>query len=149
VGFCPELTEAAARKTKEVTMGVDNPNRENKRYLPEQRPTRDYSDSPLHRGKPRMATEKDSLTKSVGQWKVGADFNPSGASSVNAIKTVCADAIDTINRFVDDKLGYGQPGDASCAVEYFKEVERLRSQAVDQIEMAAMLAVKAVTKSPR
>ena len=64
-----------------------------------------------------------------GQWRVGVTFNPGGNPDVDHIKSKAAALIDFV-------------------LEHGKD-ERCTSIAVEQIESAAMWAVKSVTKGPR
>ena len=75
----------------------------------------------------------DDEPHSLGKYRVGIAFNPSGNDRVDEIKSLAADLIDLINniRARDD------------------EVTRLKHLAMTQIEQAAMWAVKAVTKPDR
>jgi hypothetical protein len=75
---------------------------------------------------------------SLGEYRVGIDFNPSGDKSVNEIKKAAAAFID----LCEDHRGAG-------AYEVDGEVGRLLSLAQTHMEDAAMWAVKAVTKKPR
>jgi hypothetical protein len=78
------------------------------------------------------------MTQSLGEYRVGIDFNPSGNEMVNKIKRAAADLIDLI----DDDIPVGAGADA-------QEIARLKALAMTHIEDAAMWAVKAATKKPR
>lgn len=69
-----------------------------------------------------------------GEYRVGKSFNPSANPAVDAIKAKAADLIDMLAPIAADR---DHPG-ARCA-----------SLAMDEIESAAMWAVKAVTKQAR
>ena len=69
----------------------------------------------------------------LGEYRVGIDFNPSSDSKVDAIKRRAADLIDCINDIVS-----GVP-----------EAERLKALAITHIEDGAMWGVKAATKRPQ
>jgi len=71
----------------------------------------------------------------LGEYRVGIEFNPSGNEMVNTIKQRAADLIDCIN----DVHSEGDP----------TEVARLKALAMTNVEDAAMWAVKAVTKRPK
>ncbi len=66
----------------------------------------------------------------VGEYKVGISFNPSGNPEVDQLKRAAADLIDLV--------GSGEG-----------EIGRLKGLAVTHIEDAAMWAVKAATKIER
>ncbi len=70
----------------------------------------------------------------LGEYRVGIDFNPSGNTEVNLIKEASAALIDLIN-----ELDIVVPSD---------EVRRLQATAMTHVETAAMYAVKASTKKP-
>ncbi len=69
----------------------------------------------------------------LGEYRVGLDFNPSGDPAVNDVKRRAADLID----LCEDLKG--------------ADPERIRLFALAQthFEDAAMWAVKAITKKPR
>lgn len=71
--------------------------------------------------------------QTLGEYRVGVEFNPSGDENVAHIKQKAADLIDYVNH-----IDQADP-----------EVRRLVELALDHIEDAAMWAVKAVTKRPR
>ena len=75
------------------------------------------------------------MAQTIGEYRVGKDFNPSGDSNVTSIKRIAAELIDTIDQWVDDR---GDP-----------EVKRLKALAMTHVEDAAMWGVKAATKKPR
>lgn len=68
-----------------------------------------------------------------GQHRVGVNFNPSGNTMVDEIKSRSAELIDLLSGISADR---NHPG-ARCA-----------SEAMTGFEGAAMWAVKAVTKTP-
>jgi hypothetical protein len=68
-----------------------------------------------------------------GEYRVGADFNPSGNEVVARVKELAAKLIDLVET-IDGA------GDV--------EVARLRALAQTETESAAMWAVKAATKQP-
>ncbi len=86
---------------------------------------------------------KKDKQQTLGQFRVGLSFNPSNNKLVNEIKTKAADLIDLIERnkpiVTSDNLGALTP--------LGEEIIRLSILAQDQIESAAMWAVKAATKS--
>jgi hypothetical protein len=69
-------------------------------------------------------------TPTIGEYRVGIDFNPGKNPKVDAIKRAAADLIDLV--------------DALQATT--GEVVRLKSLAMTHIEDGAMWAVKAATK---
>ena len=69
----------------------------------------------------------------IGEYRVGITFNPSGDSTVNEIKTAAAALIDLVD-------GINAPD---------QEIVRLKALAMTHIEDAAMWAVKAATKKLR
>jgi hypothetical protein len=80
--------------------------------------------------------------QTLGQYRVGISFNPSKNEKVDEIKSKAAELIDLIesvkpteyNKFCDELTPLGE------------EKLRLTILAQDQIESAAMFAVKAATK---
>jgi hypothetical protein len=77
---------------------------------------------------------KENDMKTIGEYKVGIDFNPSGNVPVHQIKRTAADLIDYINNLETGEI---------------PEVGRLKALAMTAIEEGAMWAVKAATKGPR
>lgn len=71
---------------------------------------------------------------SLGEYRVGLDFNPSGNPQVHEIKKMAADLIDYCNG-----LASGSNSEAG----------RCFGLATDMIETAAMWAVKGATKKAR
>ena len=69
----------------------------------------------------------------IGEYRVGITFNPSGDDTVTKIKTAAAALIDLI-----DGIRAPDP-----------EVIRLKALAMTHVEDAAMWAVKAATKPER
>lgn len=69
----------------------------------------------------------------LGEYRVGIDFNPGKNPMVDHIKRVAADFIDLV-------------GTIEGASEKPEEVARLKALAATHIEDAAMWAVKAATK---
>jgi hypothetical protein len=67
----------------------------------------------------------------LGEYRVGINFNPGGNELVNKIKRAAAELIDLIDR-------------VDCATE--SEIIRLKYLAMTHIEDGAMWAVKAITK---
>ena len=78
--------------------------------------------------------------QTLGRYRVGVSFNPSGSSKVDDIKTVAAGLIDLISDACD------QSSD-----DLVLDAERVRCAriAMEHAEAAAMWAVKAVTKGAR
>lgn len=76
--------------------------------------------------------------QTIGQYRVGLDFNPSNNLTVQRIKEKAAALIDEIDGIVID------PGKLDVG-----EVARLKALAMTGIEEAAMWAVKAATKPAR
>lgn len=79
--------------------------------------------------------------QTLGAYRVGISFNPSGDARVNAIKAMAASFIDLCEMYRDLA--------AASDSETKAEVNRLLALAETHIEDAAMWAVKAVTKPPR
>lgn len=75
----------------------------------------------------------------LGQWRVGHTFNPSGDKRVDAIKSKAADLIDTLEAHKPETTGD----------HLSDEQVRLMSEAQHLVETAAMHGVKAVTKRVR
>ena len=87
----------------------------------------------------------ENTTTSLGQFRVGITFNPSGNERVNSIKQKAADLIDQL----ENERPIIKP-DAIMSDEQARlrnEINRLISLAQTHIEDAAMWGVKAVTKS--
>ena len=76
--------------------------------------------------------------QTIGQYRVGLDFNPSNDLTVHRIKEKAAALIDEIDSIIIDKskLDVG-------------EVARLKALAMTAIEEGAMWGVKAATKPER
>jgi len=70
----------------------------------------------------------------LGEYRVGIDFNPSGDDRVNMIKRAAADFIDMVAELHEHPDG---------------ETFRLSALAMTHIEDAAMWAVKCATKQRR
>ena len=79
--------------------------------------------------------------QSLGQYRVGKDFNPSGNAAVDNLKEDAARFIDSCERYRTP------PPDLSTVAAV--ERSELMSLAQRYAEIAAMLAVKAVTKRDR
>lgn len=87
-----------------------------------------------------QAAEQPKLT--LGQYRVGIDFNPSQNEDVSFIKQTAADAIT----FLKEKMqAHLQTTNGS---EQAGEIARLYAHAMTMFEDAAMRGVKAVTKKP-
>lgn len=76
----------------------------------------------------------------VGEYKVGLDFNPSANPVVTDLKTKAAAFIDAVSgmKFADEQTE-----------QQASEINRLKALAITHAEDAAMWAVKAATKRPR
>jgi len=78
----------------------------------------------------------------LGEYRVGKNFNPSNNDNVDVIKTKAAELIDLIEKL--------KPIDPIHCEEHnhTRDQEKLRLSIIaqDQIESAAMFAVKAATK---
>jgi len=74
----------------------------------------------------------------LGEYRVGLDFNPSGNKTVDKIKRAAADLIDLIDAM---EIAYD-------TLEKQGEIIRLKALAMTHVEDAAMWAVKAATKKP-
>jgi hypothetical protein len=70
------------------------------------------------------------MTQTLGEYRVGINFNPSNDDAVGQIKRRAADLIDYINQLPTD----------------VPEAGRLKALALTAIEDGAMWAVKAATK---
>jgi len=79
-------------------------------------------------------TREKNVAQTLGEYRVGIDFNPSGSVQVQQVKRTAADLIDFVNGLED--MGEG-------------EIRRLKAEAMTCIETGAMHAVKAATKKPR
>lgn len=76
----------------------------------------------------------------LGEYRVGIDFNPGGNPEVKAAKRASADLIDLCETH---RRPSGAPGTTDG------EINRLVAMAQTKIEEAAMDIVKAITKPPR
>lgn len=83
------------------------------------------------------------MTQSLGEYRVGVSFNPSGKSSVDTIKAHAAMLIDAINELPVPAVLAGDNAVPDG------EIIRLKALAMTTIEEGAMWAVKAATKTPR
>lgn len=81
----------------------------------------------------------------LGEYRVGISFNPGGHPEVNAVKKAAADLIDILDSMQLNQINAIPVEDGKHQVE----VMRLYDKAMDDIENAAMWAVKAITKSAR
>ena len=72
------------------------------------------------------------MTQSIGQYRVGINFNPSGDDTVGTIKSKAAELIDLVQTMPTIDSG---------------EAHRLRALAATAFEEGAMWAVKAATKT--
>jgi hypothetical protein len=70
----------------------------------------------------------------LGEYRVGVDFNPSKSPVVDKLKAAAAELIDLIDEIEDRADG---------------EVKRLKALAMTHAEDAAMWAVKGATKQSR
>lgn len=77
--------------------------------------------------------------QTLGQYRVGVSFNPSGSTAVDDIKTVAAGLIDLID----------QTGELTDDPDLDAERVRCARIAMEHAEAAAMWAVKAITKGSR
>jgi len=84
-----------------------------------------------------MDPKQDKLEgQTLGEYRVGIDFNPSNDDTVGQLKRASADLIDHISGIPDGSSRGAASG----------EVARLKALAQTHIETAAMYAVKAATK---
>ena len=83
----------------------------------------------------------DARTKTLGEYRVGIDFNPSGDETVTEIKAKTAELIDLCNSHVENRVQIPE-------IPIGEEI-RLWALAMTHFEDAAMWAVKAATKKPR
>lgn len=77
------------------------------------------------------------MTQTIGEYRVGTDFNPGGDDKVGRLKRAAADLIDLIEQ-IEDGSDRGQVAGP--------EVRRLKALAMTHVEDGAMWAVKAATK---
>ena len=90
--------------------------------------------------------------QTLGQYRVGIDFNPSASDTVGRIKSMAAQLIDFIDGLpephspVDFSLDDLAAGLDLIESTHLKEVRRLKALAQTAVEDAAMWAVKAATK---
>ena len=84
-----------------------------------------------------------------GEYRVGINFNPPGADTVNKIKRAAADLIDLIESIHQPKIDGDMTSEKWVnASTHLNEVKRLQALAMTAIEDGAMWAVKAATKGP-
>ena len=87
--------------------------------------------------------------QTIGEYRVGRLFDPSGDPAVHRLQDAAADFIDECQSQWD-KLAEAQPDNATQAdIDLFMEQSRLFGIAQEQAEQAAMWAVKACTKRER
>ena len=79
--------------------------------------------------------------QTIGEYRVGISFNPSGNPLVDEIKRKAADLIDLINTI--------DTTSESLEFSHWAEISSSKVQAMHDVEMAAMWAVKAATKPER
>ena len=72
----------------------------------------------------------------VGEYRVGINFNPSNDDTVGKIKRMAADLIDAVYDIEDESMN----------PQTDSERKRLKALAMTHVEDAAMWAVKAATK---
>ena len=87
--------------------------------------------------------------QTIGEYRVGVSFNPSGNPLIDEIKRKAADLIDMINQMVEWDEEEGKPEIPGPEWDAYMEEQRLGGVAMASIEEAAMWAVKAVTKRER
>ena len=78
-----------------------------------------------------MSGPRKGREPTLGESRVGIDFNPGGSPKIAKIKRLAADLIDEVNG-IDPASG---------------EIARVRAVAMTEIEGAAMWAVKAAARS--
>ena len=84
------------------------------------------------------------MTQTVGQYRVGSTFNPSGNPDVDALKTKAAAFIDECAQQLR-----AADHDANLSAALHMEKKVLYERAMREAESAAMWAVKAATKRVR
>ena len=92
-----------------------------------------------------MSEQAQGRKQTIGEYKVGINFNPGGHPAVERIKRLFADAIDA----VDEETRELSDENTDTGRERMGEIQRLRALAITHAEDAAMWAVKAVTKPQR
>lgn len=106
----------------------------------EQKTTSDRMDALVDAGETAIKAKQ-----TLGQWRVGLDFNPSGDPKVSRIKQDCATVIDNMVFLLGGKPDNTTPGELTL----FAERGRLITEAITLVEDACMKAVKSITKQPR
>lgn len=96
----------------------------------------------------KAALARSQAGQTLGEYRVGITFNPSGSGDVHRLKTLAAAFIDAING-VDDGALPGESMDEHRSHERINEIRRLKALAMTAAEDAAMWAVKAATKPVR
>ncbi len=81
-------------------------------------------------------------TKTLGETIVRTDFNASGSGTVASLKNEFARMIDNVNSLNRDTRVVVSEEDEAMAIA---ELARLKQNAIDALELAAMFAVKAAT----
>ena len=87
--------------------------------------------------------------KTLGEFRVGTNFNPSKENIVDEIKAAAADFIDLIDRipdYPDKDYSDGERGNGHLRTKACSERRELKQFAQRTVEGAAMWAVKAATK---
>lgn len=88
--------------------------------------------------------ETQQLTR--GQQVMSVQFNPGQREDVAAIKQIFADAFDTIDLWVREKMAKEGLLDATSKKDQVDDIHRLAAIAKTNLETAQMYAVKAVTR---
>ncbi len=86
--------------------------------------------------------------QTLGEWKVGLDFNPSGDDRVGQAKRLFADLIDHVDAELHSDTRPKAIERSRNRSLHMTEVEkdRLFKEAINELETAAMKVVKALTK---
>ena len=84
----------------------------------------------------------------LGEYRVGITFNPSGSPDVIALKQKAAAFIDECQRQWEAFVKAHPESPPQDKADLFMERSRLYRLAQDGVEGAAMWAVKAATKKP-
>lgn len=84
-----------------------------------------------------------------GEYRVGINFNPSNDDTVGRIKRLAADLIDLIESIYEPTPEHEMTDEEWMYLsDHSSEISRLKGLAQDNVEGAAMWAVKAATKGP-
>jgi hypothetical protein len=86
------------------------------------------------------------MEQTLGAKRVRTSFNPRSNTPVDVLKQDTARLINSIENFVNHQASVINAS-TDAEFEYLDEIQRIAQMAMDQYEMACMLAVKMATTS--